>query len=84
MYRFNAEKIKNECVAWIRGFFEKNGKGYLRYDTYAAERAYALSEIESLLETAGFRLLSVTDGYSDKPIKTDSLRLVITAMAIKE
>ena len=27
MYRFNAEKIKNECVAWIRNFFEKNGKG---------------------------------------------------------
>ena len=27
MYRFNAEKIKNECVAWRRDFFEKNGKG---------------------------------------------------------
>ena len=27
MYRFNAEKIKNECFAWIRDFFEKNGKG---------------------------------------------------------
>lgn len=24
---FNAEKIKNECVEWIREFFEKNGKG---------------------------------------------------------
>lgn len=24
---FNAEKIKNECVAWIRNFFEKNGPG---------------------------------------------------------
>ena len=24
---FNAEKIKNECVAWIRNFFEENGKG---------------------------------------------------------
>ena len=23
---FNAEKIKNECVAWIRDFFENNGK----------------------------------------------------------
>ena len=23
---FNAEKIKNECVAWIREFFENNGK----------------------------------------------------------
>ena len=88
---------KNAFCAWQNSYdeksglcdffvtvFEKNGKGYLRYDTYAAERAYALSEIESLLENAGFRLLSVTDGYSDKPIKTDSLRLVITAMAIKE
>ena len=24
---FKAKKIKNECVAWIRDFFEKNGKG---------------------------------------------------------
>lgn len=24
---FNAEKIKNECVEWIRSFFEENGKG---------------------------------------------------------
>ena len=24
---FNAEKIKNDCVAWIRDFFENNGKG---------------------------------------------------------
>lgn len=27
MYKFDAEKVKNECVEWIRGFFEKNGKG---------------------------------------------------------
>ena len=24
---FNAEQIKNECVQWIRDFFDKNGKG---------------------------------------------------------
>ncbi|MBQ6558659.1 MAG: NAD(+) synthase [Clostridia bacterium] len=24
---FDAERIKNECVEWIRGFFEENGKG---------------------------------------------------------
>ncbi|MBQ1992451.1 MAG: NAD(+) synthase [Clostridia bacterium] len=24
---FNAEKAKNDCVQWIRDFFEKNGKG---------------------------------------------------------
>lgn len=24
---FNAEKVKNECVEWIRQFFEENGKG---------------------------------------------------------
>jgi NAD+ synthase len=27
MNMFNAEKIKNECVQWIRDFFEENGKG---------------------------------------------------------
>ena len=24
---FNAEQVKNECVKWIRDFFEENGKG---------------------------------------------------------
>ena len=24
---FNAEKVKNECVTWIREFFENNGNG---------------------------------------------------------
>ena len=27
MYNFNAEKTKDECVKWIREFFENNGKG---------------------------------------------------------
>ena len=27
MYTFNAEKTKNECVQWIRDFFEENGPG---------------------------------------------------------
>ena len=27
MYKFNAEKVKNECVQWICDFFEENGKG---------------------------------------------------------
>ena len=27
MYTFDAEKTKNECVAWIRDFFEENGPG---------------------------------------------------------
>ena len=27
MFKFDAEKVKNECVAWIRDFFDKNGSG---------------------------------------------------------
>ena len=27
MYNFNAEKVKNECVQWIRDFFVESGKG---------------------------------------------------------
>lgn len=27
MYTFNAEKVKKDCVKWIRDFFETNGKG---------------------------------------------------------
>ncbi len=27
MYNFDAERIKNECVNWIRDFFENNGPG---------------------------------------------------------
>ena len=27
MYKFDALKVKNQCVEWIRNFFEENGKG---------------------------------------------------------
>ncbi|MDE7464331.1 MAG: NAD(+) synthase [Clostridiales bacterium] len=27
MYKFDAVKVKNACVEWIRDFFDKNGKG---------------------------------------------------------
>ncbi len=27
MYNFNAVKVKNDCVQWIRDWFEENGKG---------------------------------------------------------
>lgn len=27
LYRFDAKRIKNECVQWIREWFEENGKG---------------------------------------------------------
>ena len=27
MYKFNAKRVKNECVQWIRDWFEENGKG---------------------------------------------------------
>lgn len=27
MYTFNAKKVKDECVNWIKNFFEENGKG---------------------------------------------------------
>ena len=64
--------------------FEKSGKQYTRYDTYAAERCYTVSEIEEMLRLAGFCLLSVTDGYTDKQATEESLRLTVTARAIKE
>ena len=27
MYKFDAEKVRDELVRWIRGWFEVNGKG---------------------------------------------------------
>ena len=36
---FHAEMIKDECVAWIRDFFEHNGAGEIKL---VAERAYEL------------------------------------------
>lgn len=27
MYRFDVEKVTQDCIEWIRAFFEKNGKG---------------------------------------------------------
>ena len=27
LYKFDAKRVKNECVQWIRDWFEENGKG---------------------------------------------------------
>ena len=27
MYQFDAKRVKNECILWIRDFFERNGQG---------------------------------------------------------
>lgn len=76
------DKKKGLCDFFVT-VFERDGKHYRRYDTYAAERAYSLDEMEAMLKEAGFRLLSVTDGYSDKPVKKDTLRFTVTAEACK-
>lgn len=64
--------------------FEEDEDGrYCRLDSTAKERMYPLKTVEEMLKKAGFCLLSLTDGYSDTPIKDDSERIVFIAKANK-
>lgn len=60
-------------------FFERREDVFARADETFCERSYSSDEIGGMLETAGLTLLDTFDGYSFRPAKRDSARLVFTA-----
>ncbi|MBR6941003.1 MAG: class I SAM-dependent methyltransferase [Clostridia bacterium] len=59
-------------------FTEENGV-YTRESEYFTERAYPVSEIESMLGKAGFETLAIYDDLTFSPVRDDSLRAVFVA-----
>ena len=60
-------------------FLEEPNGLYRRVEEVHQERAYDLFVIEIMLQNAGFRLLSVTDGQTEEPGSNESFRWTILA-----
>ena len=60
---FDAVKVKNECVAWIRDFFEKNGN--VSYSSEVHYWSLSLNE-----ETCNKAYALEMDEYWDEPYVT--------------
>lgn len=58
-------------------FFTDNGSGsYIRTDEYFTETAYKLDEIEKALNSKGFKVINIFDGYTDSPVSDTTERAV--------
>ncbi|MBR5376852.1 MAG: hypothetical protein IK139_06185, partial [Lachnospiraceae bacterium] len=57
---------------------EDNGcaETYTRYEEEHVEKAHNIVDIKQAAESAGLRLISITDGYSDDPLHPESTRAV--------
>lgn len=59
-------------------FFEpvSDAGDYVRQSERFTERAYPRETLEAMLKKAGFTVLDVFDGYSEKPVHDTSERLL--------
>ncbi len=59
--------------------FEKEGDVYLRSDEDQVQRYYSFEVIKAMLKKHHFKLIGITDDYTDKPPDEKTERLVIIA-----
>ena len=60
---------------------EKNGL-FRRFDEEHKQRAHEESEISGWLGECGFRVISITDDYSDEPVTENTQRITFVAEKI--
>ncbi len=77
-----SEKTKL-CKFYITLFCEENDGRYERYDSVETERMYTLKNLTEIAKKAGFTLLAVKDGYTDKQPDETTERLVLVLRAEK-
>lgn len=72
-------EIDNTCEFYITFFVEKQGL-YKRFDELHVEKAYTVFEVENALRKAGFKIVNIYDGYSDKSPNNESERLTFVVL----
>jgi predicted TPR repeat methyltransferase len=63
----------------IAFFVREEDENYFRFDENHLQRAHKQEEIEEWLKECGFDIISVTDNYTDSPVKEDTLRITFCA-----
>ncbi len=71
------------CKFYISVFAEKEDGSYERYDALEKERMYTEKALVEMCTRAGFTVLSVNDGYTQKTPCETTERLVFVLRAIK-
>ena len=66
---------KTRLAEMTLAFFVREGTLFRRYDETHIQRAHTRQEIDVLLETCGFTVLSCCDAFSADPPKADSERI---------
>ncbi|MBE7028417.1 MAG: class I SAM-dependent methyltransferase [Ruminococcaceae bacterium] len=72
---------KEKICDFFLTFFVENENGlYERIDEHHIQRCYSDDEIHELLLNNGFSITGVYDGYSKKPVESDSQRILYSAV----
>lgn len=66
----------------ITFFVAEDDEHYFRFDEKHIQRAHSKEEISLWLEECGFKILSITDNYSDEAVKDDTMRITFCAKKI--
>lgn len=66
----------------ITFFVAEDEEHYFRFDEKHVQRAHTLEEISSLLEECGFKILLITDNYTEAPVKNETMRITFCAEKI--
>ncbi len=79
----NSFDEETKCINMDISFFVCQGDNeYVRFDEVHTQRAHSIEEIKECLKKADFKVISVSDDYSDETVKTDSMRITFVAQAI--
>ncbi len=66
----------------ITFFVAEDDEHYFRFDEKHVQRAHSVEEISLWLEECGFKILKVTDNYTDEIVKDDTMRITFCAEKI--
>ena len=83
IWRNSYDTEKNIINMDITFFVAETEETYFRFDEKHSQRAHSESEIALWLEECGFKVISVTDNYSDMPVNNETLRITFVAEKIE-
>lgn len=73
-------RTEKDKVTMDLTFFVREGDLYRRSDERHVQYIHGVKDLSERLDKCGFDVLSVTDSYSDRPLKEDSLRATFAAI----
>ncbi|MBE7093034.1 MAG: class I SAM-dependent methyltransferase [Clostridiales bacterium] len=77
-------KIVNDLLEMeITFFVPKDDETYLRFDEHHIQRMHTVDEISKWLNESGFKIISITDDYTNNSVKEDTQRITFCAEKVE-